>query len=437
MKFLYTYGQRDLLVEEAFNKYKKLFNTEVLEPAFSVDTGRYKCFGKRDHTSVNEIQSVSLTIGHYPYDWYLRFRFTDNEMSIENDANNLFGYYFMYNESSCIVSNSLFFLEYASNYTNIKYAPIESSYYNDIMTYSKGVIKHIEQCSNINEEVINPSTFNKYLKASLTQIYDDVIQEDKRYLQTISGGMDTRLLLNIDKEKDVDIDCVTWYSPNNPCLDNKDGDLYLAKKIVKKFNKKHILHKLSGAEDKIDEFLYNYCLLSDFCGNTFEGYLDNFSLYTDVCPKYEAMIRGDNIFPTAYDGYEEEASFDFLINKFQLTNTSNSLVKLYFTDCFYPLCSRDIYYIVKYMSKNYKDSLLNRKAYIEFMTSEYRNNGLRYTDQDNYYSNCFRNTGTEDILIKLANTNLFSVYKERHNRDRKLLKFISNKMKAAILDNII
>ena len=89
MKFLYMFGQRDILIERAFDKYKSLFNSDVLTPTKSLDMGYYKCFGKKQHT---KIIGNRLIIGHFGADWYTSFVNLDNRLVIENDANNLFPY---------------------------------------------------------------------------------------------------------------------------------------------------------------------------------------------------------------------------------------------------------------------------------------------------------------------------------------------------------
>ena len=98
-------------------------------------------------------------------------------------------------------------------------------------------IKYQETKININYNT-NPDIIAKDIAEIMTPVVDKIIHSTENAVCTLTGGLDTRLVLsNISQELRNKLDFITISTPNLP--DEADKDILIAKEISKKLKLKH------------------------------------------------------------------------------------------------------------------------------------------------------------------------------------------------------
>lgn len=163
----------------------------------------------------------------------------------------------------------------------------------NILSFNLNTFEYVIEKYNI--EIANTGDSFKDLLGIIKSSFLDTFPKDKKAI-LLSGGIDSRLLLNLIDEK-TDLAAITWTKQLN---EDSSTDLSIAKEIAKKYNLEHeIIHLKNADFNTAFELFLKY---SEGRIDMISGYLDGFEAWKFIKNmKLSALFRGDETF-SLYNG---------------------------------------------------------------------------------------------------------------------------------------
>jgi hypothetical protein len=112
---------------------------------------------------------------------------------------------------------------------------------------------------------------------------------------TLSGGYDSRLVLELLKDNNIDFTAMTWGT--NASLYFKDTDTAVAKKVAKKKGVELVFHGVDSDVSDFDLFMKKFVEAGEARIDHLSNYLDNFKMWEQFSRNgKEMVIRSDEVF---------------------------------------------------------------------------------------------------------------------------------------------
>lgn len=150
-------------------------------------------------------------------------------------------------------------------------------------------------------------------KKDIVHVLEQIKIDWSKYIITLSGGYDSRLLYLLFKETNQDIRTVSW--TNMERLKDCDTDGYIAKQLTDYYHTNHTIYYMNDDHQSDKETILNKYLM------TSEGRIDHIGAYMDGMKLYESLqdnniagfVRGTQVFGTKnkVDVNEEQIMRDF------------------------------------------------------------------------------------------------------------------------------
>lgn len=143
-----------------------------------------------------------------------------------------------------------------------------------------------------NEYNTNALDFEKILTDSLSKI---TLPETKNII-TLSGGYDSRFVMEMIKKNGIHIDAMTW--GNQSSLLDKDTDGYIAQEVAKRRKVNFFFFDTAWNEnDSFDEFMVKFITAGEARIDHLSNYMDNFRMWDQISENgYELVVRSDEVF---------------------------------------------------------------------------------------------------------------------------------------------
>ena len=137
-------------------------------------------------------------------------------------------------------------------------------------------------------------------KDKVTQSLDQIINEYPKgqVLMPLSGGLDSRLLLSLSRNADID-DKLTLVNWGIPKYEDALNDKVAAQRLAKFYNKDLLDMSLPIKIDDYDQILNLFVEASEGRIDHFNAFTDGFKMWNDFFQRgYQAIVRGDIPFVT-------------------------------------------------------------------------------------------------------------------------------------------
>lgn len=118
--------------------------------------------------------------------------------------------------------------------------------------------------------------------------------ENKKWLLTLSGGVDSRALFHKLRQEN-NLECITWGFKTD--LGESHNDLDISKKLTTKYGIEHDIRLINGSAHNAEEILKRFLFFSEGTVDHLAGYIDGFELWHDLKEEeVDFVLRGDNLF---------------------------------------------------------------------------------------------------------------------------------------------
>jgi hypothetical protein len=150
---------------------------------------------------------------------------------------------------------------------------------------------------NENPVIFNPKNVSIEQSVSmLKEVYIDTLDRmdfgNYKWILTLSGGHDSRILLLLLQNKEMLSHCVTWGIPN--AINDTTNDAYIAHELAKYFNIEHKYYEIITKENLIDDSLNRLLVAGEGRRDSINAYMDGLETWRCLFKTSTgALMRGD------------------------------------------------------------------------------------------------------------------------------------------------
>ena len=152
-------------------------------------------------------------------------------------------------------------------------------------------------------EELSTAEHRENLTQAIRNVFDGIHLDLSRWPLTLSGGYDSRCILEMLKQRQH-LSCVTWGKSSS--LDNPDTDAWIARELADRYDVPHRYFSTDLRADSVSEVLDRFLIAGEGRSDHLSAYLDGFAAWKNLFDTGAVgVIRGDINFVPAVQSIAE------------------------------------------------------------------------------------------------------------------------------------